>query len=148
MQLKDSKMSTKPFAAGSCLCGKVNYTVMAEPVRMGQCHCIDCQKSTGTGHASNAFFPKDSVKIEGETSSYMVTADNGAKLTRHFCPQCGSRLYGTNKAFPDIIGFAVGCFDDNSWFKPQVIVYSKRKPEWDIMDEGVPRFENMPPMPK
>ncbi len=141
-------MSEEPFAKGSCLCGKVSYRIYAEPVRTGQCHCEDCQKSTGTGHASNAFFPIDAVKIEGVTSSYTSVADNGAEVTRHFCPDCGSRLFGTNNAFTSIMGFAVGCMDDNSWYKPQAIVYHKRKPDWDCMDESVPAFDEMPPLPK
>ncbi len=136
------------FASGSCLCGDIHITINAEPVRMGQCHCSHCQKSSGTGHMSNAFFPKDAVIITGKTSLYSVEADNGAELTRHFCPSCGSRLFGTNKAFPTIIGVAVGCLDDSSWFKPQAVVYKKRKYDWDLIDEAIPGFDEMPPMPK
>ena len=140
-------MSEKVFATGKCLCGKVSYSVTAEPVRMGQCHCEDCQKSSGTGHMSLAFFPKDSVTLSGDTSSYTAVADNGAEVTRHFCPECGSRIYGTNNVLTTIMGITAGSLDDNSWFKASAIVYNKRKPEWDFMDESIPTFEEMPPMP-
>ena len=43
---------------------------------------------------------------------------------------------------------AVGCIDDHSWFKPQAIVYNKRKPIWDSMDANLPVFDEMPPVPK
>ncbi len=33
---------------GGCLCGKVRYTISAEPVFTGVCHCTDCQKATGS----------------------------------------------------------------------------------------------------
>jgi len=136
------------FASGKCLCGNVKYTIASSPVRMGQCHCDDCRKSTGTGHASNAFFKKDDVKIEGETGHFSSTTDTGSKITRYFCTRCGSRLFGTSDAVTNIISVSAGTLDDNSWFKPDAIVYNKRKPEWDFMDGSIPTFEEMPPPPE
>ncbi len=141
-------MSKKCFAMGKCLCGSVKYTILSTPVRMGQCHCDHCRKSTGTGHSSNAFFKKSDVTIEGETSSYDSITDTGSTITRHFCPKCGSRLFGTSSLVTDIISVSAGTLDDSSWFKPNAIVYNKRKPKWDFMDENVPTFEEMPPLPK
>ena len=138
-------MSEKAFASGGCLCGKVKYTLKNEPVRMAQCHCDHCRRSTGTGHLSLAFFNKDEFNVEGETSHYTTTSDSGAEMSRHFCPECGSRLFGTNSAAPTIVSIAVGCIDDSSWFKPDAIVYNKHKPAWDYMDESIKTFEEMPP---
>jgi hypothetical protein len=42
----------------------------------------------------------------------------------------------------------IGTLDDSQWFKPDFIVYNKRKPEWDFMDESIPTFEEMPPIQK
>lgn len=81
-------MSVKQFASGHCLCGNVSYKIFSEPVRMAQCHCNDCQKSTGTGHVSNAVFSIGAIMIDGDTNSYTAVADNGAEVTRHFCPEC------------------------------------------------------------
>lgn len=138
----------KPFATGGCLCGKVTYNLLSEPLRMAQCHCEHCRRSTGTGHMSLAFFDKDNVTIEGPTSSFTTTADNGAEVTRHFCPECGSRLYGTNNSNTSVVSITVGCVDDSSWFNPQAIVYNKQKPHWDHMDSNIKTFEEMPPPPK
>ena len=140
-------MSENQFASGKCLCGKVNYTINAEPVKMAQCHCLDCQRSSGTGHFSLAFFPKDKVIIKGNTSSFTTKADDGPEITRHFCPECGSRLFAINNV-NSFMSIAVGCLNDNSWFKPQAIVYNKRKPAWDFMDGNLPIFDEMPPIPK
>lgn len=136
------------FATGQCLCGSVKYTIASPPVRMGQCHCDDCRKSSGTGHSSNAFFKKDDVVIEGKLSDFASTTDTGSKITRYFCPRCGSRLFGTSDVVTDIMSVSAGTLDDSSWFKPGAIVYTKRKPDWDFMDETVPTFEEMPPQPK
>jgi len=140
-------MSGKHFATGQCLCGNVKYTISSAPVRMGQCHCDDCRRSTGTGHSSNAFFDKNDVHIEGKTSSYDSSTDTGSIITRNFCPKCGSRLFGTSNVVTNVIGVSAGTLDDSSWFKPNAIVYNKRKPEWDFMDESIPSFKEMPPAP-
>jgi hypothetical protein len=58
---------------------------------------------------SLAFFKKDEVAILGKTASYPSTADSGNINTRHFCPTCGSRVYGENSARPGVIGMMVGC---------------------------------------
>ena len=138
-------MTEEYFATGQCLCGNVKYTIASIPIRMGQCHCDDCRRSTGTGHASIAFFNKDDVCITGKTNSYESVTDSGSKITRNFCPICGSRLFGTNNKSAGIIGITVGTIDDSSWFHSDFIVYNKRKPKWDCMDESIPTFEEMPP---
>jgi hypothetical protein len=97
---------------------------------------------------SLAFFATDDVTIKGDTSSYTTDTDSGDEVTRHFCTDCGSRLFGTNSKATTVTGIAVGCIDDNSWFKPAAIVYNKSKPAWDFMDETLPTFEAMPPPPK
>ena len=122
------------FASGICLCGSVKYKITSSPVRMGQCHCDDCRKSTGTGHSSNAFFKKDDVVIEGETNSYSSVTDTGLKITRY--------------VVTNVISVSAGTLDDSSWFKPEAIVYNKRKPKWDFMDESIPTFDEMPPPQK
>jgi len=140
----EKMMINNTFATGQCLCGEVKYSIFLAPLRMAQCHCDDCQKSSGTGHVSIAFFKQEDVEIKGETSRYSSKTDSGSTITRHFCSKCGSRLFGFNTASENIIGIAVGTVKDSAWFKPEMIVYNKRKPRWDFMDESVPSFEEMP----
>lgn len=135
-------------ATGQCLCGKVTYSIKGEPVRMGQCHCKDCQRASGAGHASIAFFMEDQMEVNGETKSFGVTADSGNTNTRHFCPECGSRLFGTNSARAGVRGVMLGSVDDNSWFEPHMVVYCKDRQSWDVTSTEVPNFDMMPPAPK
>ena len=141
-------MTEEYFAAGRCLCGKISYTIFAPPRVMSQCHCEDCRKATGTGHASNAFFKQKDVHISGEPSSYGSVADNGFSVTRYFCPVCGSPLFGKLGSLKNVLAVAVGSLDDSSWFKPSAVVYNKHKPHWDFMDPGISVYEEMPPVVK
>ena len=73
------------FATGSCRCGAVSLVINAKPKMMMQCHCLDCQKLTGTGHASYAML-----------TGHMVIADCGIEMPRYFCLNCGGSGYGLN----------------------------------------------------
>jgi hypothetical protein len=140
-------MTDKPFATGRCLCGAVHVTIKSAPLISGQCHCKDCQRASGTGHMSLAFFKRDDIEISGPTESFAVTADSGNINTRYFCPKCGGRIGGENSARPGIMGIAVGSLDDNSWYHPNRVVYIKDQPAWDVTTIDVPRFDMMPPPP-
>lgn len=137
-------MSAKPFGTGRCLCGAITFTVAAAPVTMGQCHCKDCQRATGTGHISNARFRSEDVSVSGETKAFAVTADSGNINTRHFCATCGSRLFSENSARPGFINVHAGVFDDHTWFEPEWIFYKKAQPLWDITTEDVPCHDKNP----
>ncbi len=128
---------------GHCHCGNVTYEVIAKPVAMRQCHCNACRRITGTGHNVQAFFKSDDVKITGKTSTHKSTSDSGNIRTRHFCPNCGSRLFAYNSKTPELVGISVGSFDDSDWFKPEVILYNSERPAWDIIDENIEIHELM-----
>jgi hypothetical protein len=119
---------------GGCLCGAVRYTCNAEPVIAGHCHCIDCRRSSGTGHCSHLGVPSEAVTITGRLSTYDRPADSGNMVSRSFCPTCGAPVYSTNSQMsdPDV-------------FQPQLVVYSSRAPSWDHMDDSLPAFDEMPP---
>ena len=132
------------LTTGQCLCGKVTFTVTGQPARAAQCHCKDCQRASGTGHMSLAFFKEDQVTIEGETVEYASVADSGNTNYRRFCGTCGSRMFGRNSAREGVIAVTVGSCDDNSWFEPQAVVYCKDREAWDTTRTDIPNFDAMP----
>ena len=114
-------------ASGGCLCGAVRYQIDGDPIFSGHCHCIDCQKVTG------------------ETTTYAVTADSGQPYIRHFCPKCGSVVFGEPTSMAGVNTVPAGTLDDTSLFVPEMVVYTKSRPAWDHIDSGLPEFETMPP---
>ena len=138
-------MTNEVHSAGQCLCGAVKIAVKGAPVRMAQCHCMDCRRASGTGHVSNAIFDAGDVTISGDTKSYTVTADSGNAYTRHFCPACGGRMFATHSGRPGMFIVHVGNLDDSGWFAPELVLFTRTRPAWDITTEDVPNFEAAPP---
>ena len=117
-------------ASGGCLCGAVHYEIDGDPVFAGHCHCRDCQKATGTGHVSVMGLPRDAVKVTGETRAFTVTGESGQPYTRHFCPTCGSLVFGVSPGRPGMINVTAGSLDDASAFEPQFSIYTRSRPAW------------------
>jgi hypothetical protein len=123
---------------GGCACGAVRYATDAEPQLAFHCHCRQCQRSTGTGHSSLFIVPKSDVTITGELKFFDQSADDGATVSRGFCPVCGSPVLGRTTGYPDILMIHAASLDDPALFKPQKTVWSSARPPWDYPDPGLP----------
>ena len=131
--------------SGGCLCGAVRYQSNSAPVSGGHCHCVDCRKSSGTGHGSHVIASDDDFSLSGELRFYEVPADSGNIVSRGFCPTCGSAVLSRNSGMPGIVFPRASSLDDPEVFQPQMIVYASRAPSWDVMDSELPAFDTMPP---
>lgn len=103
---------------GGCLCGKVRLVASGRPYRVGICHCLDCRKHHGALFQTSAIFPEQAVTIEGETRDY-----DG----RHFCPRCGSPLFGRSG---DEIEVNLGVLDDIDQLTPTYELWTIRRESW------------------
>lgn len=129
---------------GGCLCGAVSYEAAGEPMIVGHCHCLDCRKSSGTGHCTHVMMREDGVRIKGALSCYESRSDSGNVVKRYFCPACGSAIRSTNAAMPGMTALRASSLDDPDAVTPQLIVYKSRAPKWDVMDASLPAFAEMP----
>lgn len=128
---------------GSCLCGAVTYEVAKESGG-GHCHCIDCRKTSATGHASHMIVSEADFSVAGEVKFFNKAADSGNMISRGFCPDCGSAIYSTNAGMPGMVFVRASSLDNLEDFKPQMVVYTNRAASWDHMDSSLPGFALMP----
>ena len=136
---------SEPYTGG-CACGAIRFHVPSEPIFENHCHCSECQKRSGTGHSSYLTFPgRAEVRITGEATHWRVAGDTGNEKLHAFCPTCGSPVYLTFAATPDLIAFHAGSLDDASRFNPQAITYGIRAHAWDTTDPSLQTFKTMPP---
>jgi hypothetical protein len=96
------------------------------------CHCIACQRRTGSIFGVQARWPRAQVRITGRASKFVRTAESGNTVTFSFCPNCGSTLYWELSGFPDLIAVAVGAFADPSFPPPRHSVYEGKRHAWAL----------------
>jgi len=113
----------------SCRCGQLIATATGTPTRISVCHCLNCQKRSGSAFTAQVRFPVDQVTVSGEAKTYTATGENGAAHF-HFCPDCGSTVTYTNDSMPGVIAIALGAFDDPYFVTPTVSVWEERQHEW------------------
>ena len=130
---------------GGCMCGAVRYECASEPLMAGNCHCLDCQRATGTAYASEFFAPRSTVKITGEAKYYESKGDSGNSIRRGFCPTCGSRLFTLLTFMPENIGIMAGSLDDASGHKPVFDIYTSSAQPWDHLQPETTKFPKAPP---
>lgn len=115
-------------------------SVRGPVVSMLLCSCLDCQRATGSGHASVALVPAQSLTLVGNAKSFDRPSDSGATFTRHFCPECGTPLYGQSSRAPDMRMIPVGFFaGQNEWFAPNQLIFARSQQEWDLVADHLPR---------
>ena len=105
------------------------------------------QKSVGPFSLLSIHFARASFKVTGKPNSYTVQGTSGLKTTRHFCPTCGSLLFGMADMAPESVSVYVGTLDDSSVFQPETILFTRNRPAWDKLAGDLPEFETMPPAP-
>jgi len=129
---------------GGCLCGSVRYESTLAPMLAGHCHCVDCRKSSGTGHCTHVVVSDEGFSSTGEVTFYDRPADSGNIVSRGFCPTCGSAVFSRNSGSPGMVFPRASSLDDPDVITPQMIVYASRAAAWDHMDPSLPAFAEMP----
>ena len=106
------------------------------------CHCLACQRRTGSIFGVQARFPRDQVTIiEGRSTKFSREADSGNSVTFHFCPDCGSTVYWELSGAPGFIAVAVGAFADRDFPQPRHSVYEARRHAWVSIPTDVGRVD-------
>ena len=126
------------------MCGAVTYECSADPIVMGNCHCRDCQRATGTAYAAGILVAVDMLRIQGEVTYYDVVGESGLVISRGFCAVCGSRLFGKGERSPSSISIMAGSLDDPTFFRPQADIYTSSAQPWDHLNPRLPKFPKMP----
>lgn len=114
----------------TCRCGQLSATCEGEPVRVSVCHCLACQKRSGSAFAAQARWPDENVTLTGDCSKWERVADSGHRACYRFCPVCGSTLAYTIEGWPGVVAIPVGAFADPEFPAPRFSVYEHRKQPW------------------
>lgn len=96
------------------------------------CHCFQCQKRTGSVFGVQTRIDRNKVIIQGSSTEFVRTGEEGSTIRFHFCPTCGSTVYYYNDAegYSDSLIVAVGAFANPNFPSPVFSVYKARKHHW------------------
>ena len=131
--------------SGGCLCGAVKFEFdKPNLISAHHCHCIDCQKSTGSGKATILMLPSKAIKMEGELKFHTTTTASGRNMNRGFCRECGSPVLSFIEEMPEVKFVKAGSLDDSSWLKIDSSFFSSSAHSWSPIDEDIPSFTHNP----
>jgi len=133
---------------GGCLCGSVRYSINAKPIVTRACCCRLCQALASGNATINIAFPAASITISGKLNDYSSIADDGNRMHRRFCPNCGVHIVSEAEERPNIIVVRAGTLDDNEQVEIEGIIWTSIAPSWAYLDPNIPHFESQPPAPK
>src|SRR5262245_16088501 len=127
----------------SCCCGQLRIEVQGEPRGVGVCHCLACQRRTGSVFAALAAFAAP-YEVSGAATEYIRVGDQGARFRFRFCPVCGSTVFHTEEGHEQFVSVAVGAFADPSFPPPGDSVYDCRRHHWVRLPAGTTSYEKDP----
>lgn len=109
------------------------------------CHCLACQRRTGSAFGIQAEFGSDRVRVRGRFKDYARISDEADRKEHvfHFCPDCGATVFSTEPSEPDVIMVPVGAFADPSFPPPAVSVYEWRRHPWVDLPDTIERDEDL-----
>jgi hypothetical protein len=119
----------------ACACGSLRVICAAEPRKVSLCHCLACQRRTGSAYGIAAFFSREDVRVDGPSKCYTRQSDNGFPVRFQFCPDCGSTVFWEPQRMPEVIAVGVGSFADPDFPAPTQAAYAEYRHRW-VKDVG------------
>jgi hypothetical protein len=126
---------------GGCSCGEVRYRLASEPLFVHCCHCLNCQRQTGSAFVINVLIETDRVElVAGEPQEVDAPRDDGSAQKIWRCPTCQTALF-SQYGSPRVRFVRAGTLDDPASVSPDVHIFTRSKLPWVTLPDPVPAFE-------
>jgi hypothetical protein len=133
--------SVSGLLEGGCSCGAVRYRLASDPLFVHCCHCLSCQRQTGSAFVINVLIEADRVELlAGEPQPVDVPRDDGSTQRIFRCPTCQIAIFSEYER-PEVRFVRAGTLDDPRRVTPDVHIYTRSKLAWVTLPESVPAFE-------
>ncbi len=134
-------MPARQTIEGGCACGAVRYRLTSEPLFVHCCHCLNCQRQTGSAFAVNLLIETERVELlAGEPQPVKVPRSGGKNQVIWHCPACQTALY-SKYTTPRLRFVRAGTLDDPTRYAPDVHIFTRSKLPWLALPESVPAFD-------
>jgi hypothetical protein len=126
---------------GGCSCGAVRYGLASDPLFIHCCHCLNCQRQTGSAFVINLLIEADRVELlSGDPEAVDVPRDDGSSQRIYRCPSCHVAVF-SEYGRPEVWFVRGGTLDQPSAVEPDVHIYTRSKLPWVAVPESVPAFD-------
>jgi hypothetical protein len=133
---------------GTCLCGRIEFELLADPLTFYVCHCTDCQRRTGGAALPVMWVRRRDIRVvSGEPVLHVFDLRNGKQRRSRLCAQCDTRLWAEPADKPDIAILRPGTLLDQSTFEPIAHLYVRSKQPWFSIPNDAVQFETQPAHP-
>jgi hypothetical protein len=123
---------------GGCDCGRIRYRMQTAPLFVHCCHCLWCQRETGSAFALNALIEADRVlhlTAEPQIIDTPSASGRGQRIAR--CPSCRLALWSNYAGAGPYIRFVrVGTLDAPQRLAPDIHIYTSTRQPWVAIPEG------------
>ena len=130
---------------GGCACGAIRYQLDADPLIVHACHCLDCQRITGSAFVMNLWIEKKFVTAKGvEPKSFTLRGGSGKDHTVYFCGDCGTYVWSDYRLVTVACWFVrAGTLDDPSAVVPDIHIFTRTKLPWLELPRGARAVESV-----
>ena len=126
---------------GGCACGAVRYRLGSDPLFIHCCHCLNCQRQTGSAFVINLLIEADRVElVAGEPQPVDVPRDDGSTQRIYRCSACQVAVF-SEYSRPDVWFVRGGTLDEPTSVTPDVHIFTRSKLPWVTLPESVPAFD-------
>jgi hypothetical protein len=126
---------------GGCACSAVRYRLASQPMFIHCCHCLNCQRQTGSAFAVNLLIEADRVQVlAGAPQPVCAPRDHGGAQRIFRCPECQVALF-SEYGRREVRFVRGGTLDDPTDIAPDVHIYVRSKVGWVILPERTPAFD-------
>ncbi len=124
----------------TCQCGQLKVRTPGPTQAVVACHCIDCQRRTGSPFGVAAYYPDNEVTVEGAAKRYVRKTALGGDFENFFCPECGSTVYFKGSKNAGVTGVAIGAIVDAHAMAPIRSVWEQSMHAWVSIPTAAQHF--------
>jgi hypothetical protein len=137
-----TKKEQEDAMEGGCACGAVRYRLKTRPMFVHCCHCLDCQRQTGSAFVLNALIETDRIeRLAGVPVAVAMPTDSGRPHDIYRCAKCHTAVWSDYGRRPALRFVRVGTLDDPKLLPPDVHIFTRSKQPWVGLPADVPAFE-------
>ena len=130
-----------PTFDGTCSCGDIRFTLQSLPMFTHCCHCLDCQRQTGSAFVLNALIETDRITLTGTPEPISMPTESGRPHDIHRCPRCKVAVWSDYGRRPKLRFVRVGTLALPHAITPDAHIFVRSKVPWVRIPDGAAAFD-------